>query len=412
MKLGNTAVITIAFTIIACNTFAADLTLTGTGIGSQALGQQEPWYGSFSFIWLDGANHPPRVSQQYIPNPWPYQHAGVGTSAAGWTSLDNANPGRYALDLEGYQLQNEIIFTNGADPNYGHEHRWYSGSPSPVWRIIDTSNGSQLASGTSDVLFLDVNYAPPVANGYWVKGSAAVTVTNDGGAFYNELVSQTGTPNLTLDFESTTFPVVYIEGRPLADGWGTYASTWKLSTLSHLNMSVVSDTPGKGGGTVTSTPGSISCTGSGSSQAGMSGNCQADFVPGTTLTLMQAPDSNSNYGAWSIQQCGTAQNCQTIINSALQIGITFPYASKARVVSSGQGSESLSAAYEAATNTDSISARAVTFDENFVLGSNKSIFLNGGFDTAYNLANDLTLLRGSLTISSGSLTVSRVAIIP
>jgi hypothetical protein len=410
----SVTVIAILTLILAGSGRAASLTLAGTGIGSQALGQQEPWFGSYSFIWLDGANHPPRVASQWYTNPWPAQHAGSGTAASGWTSLDNAQPGRYAFDFEGYSLQRETIYTAPSDPNYGHEHRWYAGSP--TWRLVDTLSGNQVASGTSDVFYLDVNYAPATnGNGYWSHGSATFTVNNDGGAFYNELIALTGHPNLAMSFVSTTPPVKHLaDGQPLADGWGEYSTSVTLTPITgtyRLTMAVVSDTPGKGGGSITSNPGGIACTGTGSDPAGTTGNCFADFVPGQTITLLQAPDADSAGAAWSQPQCVTGRNCQVVLDANQQVTATFAYAHMARVATSGLLYDTLAQAYGAAAGTDTILARGKTFSENVTLDGGKVITLSGGLSASYAPQNDWTTLQGVLTIKNGSLTVDRLELV-
>lgn len=199
------------------------------------------------------------------------------------------------------------------------------------------------------------------------------------------------------------------------DGVNYYIDTMGRAepvVVSHsLSLTVVSNTAAKGGGTVTGN-GGISCTGHGSSASGMSGTCQADFTAGTNVTLYQTPDADSTWAAWSgaVQGCGTSQSCQVVMNSDRDITVTFPYSFMARVSSTTQGFESLTAAYGNAGLTDTIYGRAVTFTENLTLGGSKAITLLGGRDAWYAPLNAWTTLQGMLTIQRGSLAVDRLVI--
>jgi hypothetical protein len=144
----------------------------------------------------------------------------------------------------------------------------------------------------------------------------------------------------------------------------------------------------------------------------MSGTCQADFTAGTNVTLYQTPDADSTWATWSgsVQGCGTNQSCQVAMNSDRDITATFPYSFMARVSSTTQGFESLTAAYGNAGLTDTIYGRAVTFAENLTLGGSKAITLLGGRDAWYAPLNAWTTMQGLLTIQRGSLAVDRLVI--
>ena len=174
-------------------------------------------------------------------------------------------------------------------------------------------------------------------------------------------------------------------------------------------MAVVSDTVGKGGGSVTG-DGGISCSGHGSSLSGMSGNCQADFLSGSTVNLTQSPDSDSRWGTWSVSGCGTNQSCAVLMSSDLNVTVSFPYSFMSKVSSTNQGYDSLTLAYGNAGPVDTIYGRAVTFTEDFTLGGDKAITFLGGRDAWYLPQNAWTTLQGILAIQNGSLTVERLVI--
>ena len=177
-----------------------------------------------------------------------------------------------------------------------------------------------------------------------------------------------------------------------------------------LTVTPVSTVAGKGGGTVTTDSGGISCQNTGNDPATKSGVCQADFTPGSEITLMQTPDSNSTLATWTGDCNGSTANCQVIMNGDTFVTATFPYSSMAKVNSTGTGYESLALAYAKAGTTDTILAREVTFSEAFVLDDSKTINLSGGLDAYYVPQDAWTTIAGSLTVSKGIMKADRLEI--
>jgi hypothetical protein len=230
------------------------------------------------------------------------------------------------------------------------------------------------------------------ANG---TGNAAVTVTANAAGL------SPGTYNDTLAISGAGIAQpVQVQLALVVSALNTY----------RLTLTLVSDTIAKGGGVVHSNPGGIACTGTGSGPGGMSGTCTADFSPGTTVTLMQTPDSNSTQATWSPAGCGTNQNCQVVMNGDQPVTITFPYAYQAKVNSSGTRYDTLTQACSATAVTDTILARDVTFTENLTLSGGKSVAMDGGMSTSYTPLNAWTTLQGTLTLRDGSLAVDRLII--
>jgi hypothetical protein len=144
--------------------------------------------------------------------------------------------------------------------------------------------------------------------------------------------------------------------------------------------------------------------------AGMSGTCSADFYPGSTVTLMQSPDSNSTWAVWSYPNCGTNQNCQVVMNGAKNVTATFAYAHMAKVFSTGNRLyDTLADAQSHTKGTDTILARDVTFGEDLTL-IGKIITLTGGLSPWCLPQNAWTTLHGRLTLQSGSMTVDKLVI--
>jgi len=218
-------------------------------------------------------------------------------------------------------------------------------------------------------------------------------------------------PTIGLDLDLGTL----VDLNTTIDGLAYYKNTMGRAVPPEvtysLTLTVVSDTAGKGGGSVHG-DGDIACSGLGSNISGMSGNCQADFTSGTNATLLQTPDNNSTWATWSgsVPICGTGQNCTVLMDGNKNVTATFPYSSMAKVNSTNQGYESLNLSYVNAGPVDTIYGRAVTFTENFTLSSSKAVTLLGGRDAWFMPLNAWTGLQGILTIQNGSLAVERLAI--
>jgi hypothetical protein len=169
--------------------------------------------------------------------------------------------------------------------------------------------------------------------------------------------------------------------------------------------------PGKGGGTVTSTAPDtrLSCD-----NRGATGDvfCSQDFPADTTITLFQAPGTDSQWATWGFTGCGSSQTCQVALTGPQGSTVSFPYSSMALVNSlsaPANGFESLVLAYGSASPTDTINARAVPFTEglagSLVTLSGKTINLVGGLDAYYLPTTDYSTIRNILKIGTGRLNI-------
>lgn len=161
--------------------------------------------------------------------------------------------------------------------------------------------------------------------------------------------------------------------------------------------------PGKGGGIVTSTAPDtrLNCD---NRVATGDVICSQDFPADTTITLFQAPGTDSQWATWGFTGCGSSQTCQVALTSPQGSTVTFPYSSMAKVNSSGNGYELLVSAYGNAATTDTINARAVTFVEGtpgstILFNGNKTINLVGGLDAFYAPTSDFTTIQNALKLS-------------
>jgi hypothetical protein len=230
------------------------------------------------------------------------------------------------------------------------------------------------------------------ANG---AGSASVAVTADAAGLaagaYNDILTVSGAGiNQTVQVQLTLN----------VSAAGTY----------RLTMTVKSDTAAKGGGLVYNVASGISCSNTGTDANTQIGTCYADFSPGTTLTLIQSPDSNSTYASWTGPCTPSGNDCTVTMDGVRNVIATFPYAYMAKLNSSGGRYDTLIEALSNAAATDTILARDVTFTGGLTL-MGKNITLSGGLSPWYLSQNAWTTLSGgSLTVQSGLLVVDRIVI--
>lgn len=233
----------------------------------------------------------------------------------------------------------------------------------------------------------------------WWNG--AVQHKSDGGTNINAYPSGDDHPSQAGNLKATSefVPVLNF-----------FYNRWKTGTY-RLTVTVVSDNATKGGGSINNGTGLIACANTGNNPASATGSCQADLIPGTSMTLIQSPDSDSTPATWSGACVGTGSCELTNIAVDTATTATFHYSPMAKVVSSGNGYESLLSAYNNAASSDTIQTRAVIFTEGapgslVTLNGGKSIVLSGGLNANYLPGVGYTIIRNVLVIGSGRLTIS------
>ena len=269
-------------------------------------------------------------------------------------------------------------------------------------------------------------------------GNLPLGISNTGGSTLNwTVVKDLTDPNNIFSFTPATGSnsgTVTVSANAASLGVGSYSNTLTVSgdgidqtMLVQLDLTVSAPsvytlavtlklaTPGKGGGTVTSTiPDSrLSCQRTGGSSDVI---CQADFPTGSTVTLHQTPDSNTTMATWGAPGCGSNPDCQIVLSAPQGTDATFPYSSMARI-NLGTGYESLVLAYGGAGSSDAIKARAVTFSEaggvvNLV--GSKTINLVGGLDAYFGaITGGYSTIKGRLNIGgTGRVNINGVKIQP
>jgi hypothetical protein len=172
-------------------------------------------------------------------------------------------------------------------------------------------------------------------------------------------------------------------------------SVWAVRNVRyHLNSSIA----GAGGGTVTSNPAGISCTGS----------CSALFDAATQVVLIPTPSIDSYFAGWSGGGCSESGNCLVTMNSDLSLTATFGVHLPVKL---GTAYHSLiDDAYATAADGDDINIRAVDLTESPVFSRPAHVTLTGGFDGTFTGTSGFTTVHGSLKISAGSVAVRNIVI--
>jgi len=159
---------------------------------------------------------------------------------------------------------------------------------------------------------------------------------------------------------------------------------------------------GSGGGSVNSLPGGIACTG---------GVCTASFLQGSTVTLVQLPDSNSLFSGWSGACTNPTGNCVVAMSGPKSISSAFTASAPLRLVGSTTTDFALlQAAYDAAQAVNVILGRDVVLTGDLVANTAKTVTLNGGYDPAFASRSGNFVLGGRMLIRGGKVIASDVKV--
>lgn len=356
-------------------------------------------------------------------------------TAAVLASIALSNPA-----LAAYLLEASTISAGaGVSTSVGHENLAIIGQPGIV--VSSASAAYTAKHGFLHVLGDGFKILYPVISATQgtltfslmagTSGNQPLGINNSGGSNLDWTVTKGSDPGNIFGFtpaSGSNNGTVTVTANAAGLTPGTYSNTLTISgagisqtALVQLDLTVTPtlyytlavtlklSTPGKGGGTVTSTnPPGLTCQRTGGTT---DVTCSHDFVAGSTVTLSQTPDSNTQMATWGAPGCGSAATCTVVLNTPKGTDVTFPYSSMAKI-NLGDGYESLTQAYVNAAVSDTIKARAVTFPlEDLLLNSGKTITLLGGLD-AYYIAQtgQYSTLSGKLTVGTGSLTVDKLII--
>jgi len=159
---------------------------------------------------------------------------------------------------------------------------------------------------------------------------------------------------------------------------------------------------GSGGGSVNSLPGGMACTG---------GACSASFIQGSTVTLVQLPDSNSLFSGWSGACTNLSGNCVVAMTGPKSLTSAFTASAPLRLVGSTTTDFALlQGAYDAAQSANVIQGRSVVLIGDLVANTAKTVTINGGYDPAFASRSGNFVVSGKMLIRSGKVIASEVKI--
>jgi hypothetical protein len=226
--------------------------------------------------------------------------------------------------------------------------------------------------------------------------------------------------------------------------WGLQANTtyfWKVVTRDNHNLETsgpvwsfttgnanINGLPvhlyvyvaGTGGGSVTSNPPGIACTGA------LTDTCSNDFPLGSPVTLMSVKDNTSKFGGWSIASCATDPNCTFTMEGDSIISATFDGVPPIRIIMtiSIPGIPPMELPpielenFSAAAPMLSVMSfpmvmqstnRIFTEDIDFNSGT-QEVLWKGGYAGDFLSQTGASDLQGILTISGGTLIMERIVI--
>ncbi len=269
-----------------------------------------------------------------------------------------------------------------------------------------------------------------------LSGNQPIGISNAGGSTLNWTVTKGADPNNIFSFDlpnGTGAGTVTVTADAAGLAPGPYSSSLTIAgagidqtvqVLLDLSVSPSSylltvtlkqAVAGKGGGNVVSTsPDSrLTCD---NVSAGEDVVCSQSFPADGTVTLFQAPGSDSQWATWGFDGCDTAESCQVALTGDMGSTVTFPYSYLAKAASGPEG-DSLATVYGLAASSDTINTRAVTLTEGdagstVTFNGGKTIDLVGGLDAYYNPTGNFTNIRNTLKIQNGRLNVKGLKIQP
>ena len=154
---------------------------------------------------------------------------------------------------------------------------------------------------------------------------------------------------------------------------------------------------GTGTGTVTSTPGGISC----------GSICSGSFMTDSSVTLDTSPDMYALFTGWSGACSGTGI-CTVIMNG--EKNVTAAFTIEASQIS-GTFYLSPQEAYNNSLTGDTIYAWDTTFNDGLICNQPRDVTILGGYDKIYSTVTGTTKLTSPLIIQQGSVRVNNLAIV-
>lgn len=249
-----------------------------------------------------------------------------------------------------------------------------------------------------------VTFSVPATSGSMTVAVSQLTATDNSGVTGYLVNESPSPPSSSAPGWSGTAPAAYTFGSCGSKTLYAWAqdATGNISASRSATVTITCQTvqvtkSGTGSGTITSTPGGISC---GSS-------CNAQFNPGSTVTLIPAPVTGSSFSGWSGACTNLSGNCILQMDSGKQTTAAFTVQDNARTGSQSYGT--LGNVVAAVTSGGEIQVRNIIFLEDLIINRAVSFTFKGGYDSDFNSRTGYTTIDGTLTLQgTGTVTLDRV----
>ncbi|NVN90528.1 MAG: hypothetical protein HXX11_07960 [Desulfuromonadales bacterium] len=206
-------------------------------------------------------------------------------------------------------------------------------------------------------------------------------------------------PRFTIDPLSTISLIDSTTASFSATAANFVVSTAYLTQGGITQYFLNSTNTGNGGGTVTSTPPGIACT----------GTCSAIYDAATQVTLIPTTNSDSFFSGWSGGGCSGTGSCQVAMNDETSVTATFDIHPPVNI--GANYFSFIGNAYSTVAGSSAvINLRSVDLTESPVFNNPITVTLNGGLDGTFNSSIGFTRLHGALTITSGAVTFDKLII--
>ncbi|RJR17616.1 MAG: hypothetical protein C4581_07790 [Nitrospiraceae bacterium] len=131
-------------------------------------------------------------------------------------------------------------------------------------------------------------------------------------------------------------------------------------------------------------------------------------------TLWYRDNDEDGYGnpAIYLQQCTVPSGPTPYVLNTLDYNDTDPSIGPSVKLSGTSAGYylSLQAAYDEASNGDTIQAAAVVFNENLYIDQNKSVAIDGGYNGTFTSSSGSTTIQGNMSVAGGGLAIGNVVL--
>lgn len=142
-------------------------------------------------------------------------------------------------------------------------------------------------------------------------------------------------------------------------------------------------------------------------------NCSVGclYDSGTAVKLLALPSEGHIFGGWSGDCAGSAPAASLFMTTDRECTANYLYCGGLPVEIGSVGYSGLSAAYEVASDGDTMKMLASNLQESPDLNRQVEIILEGGYGCGFDSNPSMTLLKGPLTVGKGSVTVENLILV-